>query len=152
VQNIAIGGGAGAIPPLVGWAAATGHISVPALFLFAIIFMWTPPHFWALALIKRNDYARAGVPMLPVVRGERETRTQIWIYTIELVALTLLLPVLGMAGGAFLVSALVLGGALLYSAWKVWRVGGNKIAWRMYRYSSMYLALLFAALVLDALI
>lgn len=152
VQNIVIGGGAGAIPPLVGWAAVTGHLSIPALFLFAIIFMWTPPHFWALALVKRNDYARAGVPMLPVVRGERETRMQIWIYTIELVALTLLLPVLGMAGGLFLVSALVLGGALLYSAWKVWRVGGNKIAWRMYRYSSMYLALLFAALVIDALV
>jgi protoheme IX farnesyltransferase len=152
VQNIVIGGGAGAIPPLVGWAAATGHLSIPALFLFAIIFMWTPPHFWALALIKSRDYARAGVPMLPVVRGQRETRTQILIYTIELVALTLLMPVLGMAGGFYLVSAAVLGGALLYAAWQVWRVGGNKIAWRMYRYSSMYLALLFAALVVDALV
>ncbi len=152
VQNIVIGGGAGAIPPLVGWAAATGHLSVPAFFLFAIIFMWTPPHFWALALIKRKDYARAGVPMLPVVRGERFTRTQIWIYTIELVALTLLLPVLGMAGGVFLVSAAVLGAALLYAAWQVLKVGGNKLAWRMYRYSSMYLALLFAALMVDALV
>jgi len=152
VQNIVIGGGAGAIPPLVGWAAATGHLSVPAFFLFAIIFMWTPPHFWALALIKRKDYARAGVPMLPVVRGERFTRTQIWIYTIELVALTLLLPILGMAGGVFLVSAAVLGAALLYAAWQVLKVGGNKLAWRMYRYSSMYLALLFAALVVDALV
>jgi protoheme IX farnesyltransferase len=152
VQNIVIGGGAGAIPPLVGWAAATGNLTIPALFLFAIIFMWTPPHFWALALIKSNDYARAGVPMLPVVRGQRETRTQILIYTIELVALTLLMPVLGMAGGFYLVSAAVLGGALLYAAWQVWRIGGNKIAWRMYRYSSMYLALLFAALVVDALV
>jgi protoheme IX farnesyltransferase len=152
VQNIVIGGGAGAIPPLVGWAAATGHLSVPALFLFAIIFMWTPPHFWALALIKSKDYARAGVPMLPVVRGEQATRTQILIYTIELVALTLLMPVLGMAGGFYLISAVLLGGALLYAAWQVWRVGGNKIAWRMYRYSSMYLALLFAALVVDALV
>ena len=152
VQNIVIGGGAGAIPPLGGWAAATGHLSVPAFFLFAIIFLWTPPHFWALALIKRKDYARAGVPMLPVVRGARVTRTQIWIYTIELVALTLLLPVLGMAGGLFLVSAAVLGAALLYAAWQVLTVGGNKLAWRMYRYSSMYLALLFAALVVDALV
>ncbi|MEX1248350.1 MAG: heme o synthase [Anaerolineales bacterium] len=152
VQNIVIGGGAGAIPPLVGWAAATGHLDVPALFLFAIIFMWTPPHFWALALIKRNDYARAGVPMLPVVRGERVTRTQIWIYTLELVALTLLMPFLGMAGGLFFVSALVLGGFLILAAWRVWRVGGNKLAWLMYRYSSIYLALLFAALMVDALV
>ena len=152
VQNIVIGGGAGAIPPLVGWAAATGDLSVPAFFLFAIIFMWTPPHFWALALIKRKDYARAGVPMLPVVRGEKVTRTQIWIYTIELVALTLLMPVLGMAGGVFLASAAVLGAALLFYAWQVLKVGGNKLAWRMYRYSSMYLALLFAALVVDALV
>jgi protoheme IX farnesyltransferase len=90
--------------------------------------------------------------MLPVVRGERFTRTQIWIYTIELVALTLLLPILGMAGGVFLVSAAVLGAALLYAAWQVLKVGGNKLAWRMYRYSSMYLALLFAALVVDALV
>jgi len=152
VQNIVIGGGAGAIPPLVGWAAATGDLSFPAFFLFAIIFMWTPPHFWALALIKRKDYARAGVPMLPVVRGERVTRTQIWIYTIELVALTLLMPVLGMAGGVFLISAVVLGGALLLSAWQVLKVGGNKLAWRLYRYSSLYLALLFAALMVDALV
>jgi protoheme IX farnesyltransferase len=152
VQNIVIGGGAGAIPPLVGWAAASGHLSVPALFLFAIIFMWTPPHFWALALVKQRDYARAGVPMLPVVRGEQATRWQIWVYTLELVALTLLMPVLGMAGGFYAVSAAVLGALLIYSAWKVWRIGGNKIAWSMYRYSSMYLAFLFVALVVDALV
>src|SRR3972149_2826318 len=130
-----------------GWAAATGSLAVPALFLFAIIFLWTPPHFWALALIREKDYARAGVPMLPVVRGERATRTQILIYTFELVALTVLMPIFGMAGGLFLIFALLLGGVLLYSAWQVWRLGGNKITWRMYRYSSMYLALLFAALV-----
>jgi len=152
VQNIVIGGGAGAIPPLVGWAAATGHLSIPALFLFAIIFMWTPPHFWALALVKQKDYARAGVPMLPVVRGERVTREQILIYTLELVGLTLLMSVLGMAGGFYTVSAIFLGAMLIYSAWKVWRVGGNKIAWQMYRYSSMYLAFLFVALVVDALV
>ncbi|MDA1330428.1 MAG: heme o synthase [Chloroflexi bacterium] len=152
VQNIVIGGGAGAIPPMVGWAAATGSLAIPALFLFAIIFMWTPPHFWALALVRQNDYARAGVPMLPVVRGERVTRWQILLYTLELVGLTLLFPILGMAGSAFLIAALVLGFLLIYVAWQVWRVGGNKIAWQMYRYSSMYLALLFAALVVDALL
>jgi len=136
----------------VGWAAATGSLSIPAFLLFAVIFLWTPPHFWALALIKRRDYARAGVPMLPNVRGARTTRNQILIYTLELVALTLLLPVLGLGGVVFLVLAAVLGAALLYSAWKVWKVGGNKIAWGMYRYSSLYLALLFAALVVDALV
>ena len=152
VQNIVIGGGAGAIPPLVGWAAVTGSLSLPSLFLFAVIFMWTPPHFWALALVRQNDYARAGVPMLPVVRGERETRWQIFLYTLELVALTLILPVFGLGGGIYLVSAILLGGALLYSAWKVWRVEGNKVAWKMYRHSSMYLAFLFLALMVDALI
>jgi len=152
VQNIVIGGGAGAIPPMVGWAAATGGLDTLALFLFAIIFMWTPPHFWALALIRKKEYARAGVPMLPVVKGDKATRWQIFLYTLELVALTLLLPALGLTGLAFLYAALVLGGLLLYIAWKVWRIGGNKIAWRMYRYSSMYLAFLFAALVMDALL
>jgi heme o synthase len=152
VQNIVIGGGAGAIPPLVGWAAATGSLNIPSLFLFAVVFMWTPPHFWALALVRRKDYARAGVPMLPVVRGEGETRWQIFIYTIELVALTLLLPVFGLGGGIYLVAAVFLGAALLSSAWKVWRQGGNKLAWKMYRYSSMYLAFLFLALMVDALV
>jgi protoheme IX farnesyltransferase len=152
VQNIVIGGGAGAIPPLVGWAAATGHLNVPALFLFAIVFMWTPPHFWALALVRRKDYARAGVPMLPVVRGERETRWQIFLYTIELVALTLVLPLFGLGGGIYLVSATMLGAWLIHAAWKVWHGEGNKVAWTMYRYSSMYLAFLFLALMVDALL
>jgi protoheme IX farnesyltransferase len=152
VQNIVIGGGAGAIPPLVGWAAATGNLANPALFLFAIVFLWTPPHFWALALVRRKDYARAGVPMLPVVRGEKFTRNQIFIYTLELVGLTLLMPVFKMAGSLFLVSALVLGTMLIYAAWRVISKGGNKTAWMMYRYSSMYLALIFVALILDALI
>jgi len=152
VQNIVIGGGAGAIPPLVGWAAATNSLSIPALFLFAIIFFWTPPHFWALALVRQKDYARAGVPMLPVVRGDRATRVQIFVYTLELVGLTLLMPVFKLTGSLYLVSAVVLGGALILSAWQVLRKGGNKTAWMMYRYSSMYLALLFAALVIDVLI
>jgi protoheme IX farnesyltransferase len=152
VQNIVIGGGAGAIPPMVGWAAASGHLNIPALFLFAIIFLWTPPHFWALALVRRKDYARAGVPMLPVVKGEKATRQQIFIYTLELVGLTLVMPAFKMAGSVYLVSAAVLGGGFIYQAWRVWRDGGNKSAWMLYRYSSMYLALLFAALVVDVFI
>jgi heme o synthase len=152
VQNIVIGGGAGAIPPLVGWAAATGSLNVPALFLFAIIFLWTPPHFWALALVRRNDYARGKVPMLPVIRGEVETRKQIMIYTLELVGLTLLLPLLQMAGTVYLVSAVALGAWLLHTAWRVYKEGGNKLAWKMYRYSSMYLAFLMLAMVIDVFV
>ena len=152
VQNIVIGGGAGAIPPLVGWAAATGSLNVPSLFLFAIVFMWTPPHFWALALVRRKDYARAGVPMLPVIRGEKETRWQIFLYTIELVALTMFLPLFGLGGSVYLIGATLLGLWLLYAAWKVWRTGGNKLAWKMYRYSSMYLAFIFLVLMVDRLL
>ncbi len=152
VQNIVIGGGAGAIPPLVGWAAATGSLNVPSLFLFALVFMWTPPHFWALALVRAKDYARAGVPMLPVVRGEKETRWQILLYTVELVVLTLLLPVFGLGSSIYLVGAAVLGAWLLHAAWKVWREGGNKLAWKMYRYSSMYLAFIFVVLMVDRLV
>jgi len=152
VQNIVIGGGAGAIPPMVGWAAATGSLSLAAWILFAIVFMWTPPHFWALAIVRKNDYARAGVPMLPVVRGDQETRKQILIYTAELFAVTLLLPIFNLAGLLYLVSALALGLALLYAAWRVWKVGGNRVAWTMYRWSSMYLAFIFLAIVIDAVI
>ncbi len=152
VQNIVIGGGAGAIPPLVGWAAATGRLDIPALFLFAIVFMWTPPHFWALAIVRSKDYARAGVPMLPVVRGEKETRWQIFVYTLELVGLTLIMPIFKMTGSLFLVSALVLGVGLIYAAWRVWIKGGNKMAWQMYRWSSMYLAFIFLALMIDVLV
>ncbi len=151
VQNIVIGGGAGAIPPMVGWAAATGHLSLAAWILFAIVFMWTPPHFWALAIVRMKDYQKAGVPMLPVVRGEVETRKQILIYTVELIAVTLLLPIFNLAGTVYLVSSLVLGGFLLYAAWRVWKVGGNKAAWTMYRWSSMYLAFIFLAIMIDAI-
>jgi protoheme IX farnesyltransferase len=152
VQNIVIGGGAGAIPPLVGWAAATGSLNIPSLFLFAVIFMWTPPHFWALALVRAKDYARAGVPMLPVVRGEQETRWQIFLYTLELVGLTLFLPFFGLGGIVYFFGAALLGLWLISSAWRVWKQGGNKLAWKMYRYSSMYLAFLFIVLVVDALL
>jgi protoheme IX farnesyltransferase len=150
VQNIVIGGGAGAIPPLVGYAAATGYLDWTALILFGIIFMWTPPHFWALAIVRMKDYERAGVPMLPVVRGEMETRKQIFIYTVELIAVTLLLPILQLAGIVYLISSLVLGGALIYAAWAVWKEGGNKVAWRMYKWSSTYLVFIFLAIMIDA--
>jgi protoheme IX farnesyltransferase len=150
VQNIVIGGGAGAIPPMVGYAAATGHLDWTAWILFAIIFMWTPPHFWALAIVRMKDYERAGVPMLPVVRGEMETRKQIFIYTLELIAVTLLLPILNLAGIVYLIASLVLGGALIYAAWAVWKQGGNKVAWRMYKWSSTYLVFIFLAIMIDA--
>jgi len=150
VQNIVIGGGAGAIPPLVGYAAATGNLDLTAWILFAIIFMWTPPHFWALAIVRMKDYKNAGVPMMPVVRGEMETRKQILVYTVELVIVTMLLPILNLAGPVYLVSSLVLGSALLYAAWAVWRQGGNKVAWRMYKWSSSYLVFIFLAIMVDA--
>jgi len=152
VQNIVIGGGAGAIPPMVGYAAATGHLDWTAWILFAIIFMWTPPHFWALAIVRVKDYENAGVPMMPVVRGELETRRQIWIYTVELFLVTLLLPLLNLAGTVYLVSALVFGGALLYAAWAVWKEGGSKLAWRMYKWSSTYLVFIFLAIMIDAVL
>ena len=151
-QNIVVGGGAGAIPPLVGWAAVTASLSVPAFFLFAIIFFWTPPHFWALALLKERDYKRAGVPMLPVIHGEDATRGQIFLYSIQLVALTLLLPLAKLGSWLFLISAIALGAGMVMYAWRLMRSGGNTTAWKMYRYSSMYLALIFFALVVDTLV
>jgi protoheme IX farnesyltransferase len=152
VQNIVIGGGAGAIPPMVGWAAATGHLSLAAWVLFLIIFMWTPPHFWALAIVRLRDYERAGVPMLPVVKGEKVARRQILIYTVVLVGTTFLLPLIHATGTVYLISALVLGLLLLFAALRVWRVPGNKVAWAMYRWSSMYLAFIFLALIVDAVV
>jgi protoheme IX farnesyltransferase len=152
VQNIVIGGGAGAIPPLVGWAATTGSLNVPSLFLFALVFLWTPPHFWALAIVRKNDYARANIPMLPVIKGEKYTRLRILIYTIELVVLTLIMPLFGVGGSVYLISASLLGIWILYSAWRVFTVEGNKVAHKMYRYSSMYLAFIFLALVIDVLV
>jgi heme o synthase len=151
-QNIVIGGGAGAIPPMVGWAAAAGHLSLPAWILFLIIFMWTPPHFWALAIVRARDYEKAGVPMLPVIRGESTARRQIVIYTLLLVGTTLLLPLVGDAGVLYLVAACFLGLTLIRAAWRVLKIPGNKSAWAMYRWSSLYLMFIFLALVLDVLV
>lgn len=151
-HNIVVGGGAGAVPPLVGWAAATGDLNMAAFFLFALVFFWTPPHFWALALLKRRDYARAGVPMWPVVFGSRAARRQILLYSVQLVAFSVLLPLASLGGWLFLGMAVPLGTALLIYAWRLWRNGGNRIAWKMYRFSNTYLALIFAALVFDTLI
>jgi protoheme IX farnesyltransferase len=151
-QNIVIGGGAGAIPPLVGWAAAYGQLTVPALFLFIIIFYWTPPHFWALALMKRKDYAKAGVPMLPVVAGDAETARQMWLYSWGMVALSIVLVPLQAMGLVYLVSALVLGGIFLLRAWHVHREHTTVSALSLYKYSLLYLALLFFAMVLDRMV
>ncbi len=152
VQNIVIGGGAGALPPLVGWAAATGSLNLEAVFLFVLVFLWTPPHFWALAIVRLKDYARAGVPMMPVVRGEAATRQRIMIYAAVLVVASLLMPVLGMTGIIYLCGAIALGAWLLFAAWRVWKGDGNKVAWTLYRISSLYLAFLFVTLIADALL
>jgi protoheme IX farnesyltransferase len=148
-SNIVIGGGAGAFPPLVGWAAATGSLTLPSLFLFAIIFYWTPPHFWALALIREQDYARAGVPMLPVVAGDAETKRQILLYTLLMFMLTLMLTPLQIMGLPYLIMALALGGLFLRYVWRLRREGSTGAAWGLYRFSLLYLALLFVAMVLD---
>src|SRR3989475_1128927 len=151
-QNIVIGGAAGAVPPLVGWAAATGHVNLTAILLFVIVFLWTPPHFWALALFRRDDYARAHVPMLPVVAGEDETRRQIVIYSIVLVFFTLLLYPLARMGLLYLLSAGTLGGAFLGLTIRLWRQRTPAAAIRVFGYSILYLGLLFAAMVADRLL
>jgi protoheme IX farnesyltransferase len=148
-QNIVIGGAAGAIPPLVGWAAATGAVTVPALLLFAIVFFWTPPHFWALALLIRRDYEAAGVPMLPVVRGERETTRQIVLYSLVLVAVTAAPFLWGTLGLPYLVAALVLGAAFLALALGLRREPTPRRAALLFHFSLLYLALLFAAMAVD---
>ena len=150
-QNIVIGGAAGAVPPLVGYAAATGGLDLAAAYLFAIIFFWTPPHFWALALIKQGEYARAGVPMLPVVRGDRATRQQMLLYTLLLLPLTLMPSLFGAFGPVYFIAAALLGGRLLWYAVRVLREAGTATGtpWRMYKYSLVYLALLFVAMGID---
>ena len=149
-QNIVIGGAAGAVPPLVGWAAATGNVTVPALLLFAIVFFWTPPHFWALALLIRRDYEAAGVPMLPVVRGERETTKQIVLYTTVLVAVTASPFLYGTLGLPYLVAALALGAVFFVLALGLRREPTPRRAALLFHFSLLYLALLFAAMALDA--
>ncbi len=148
-QNIVIGGAAGAVPPLVGWAAATGSLTLDSLYPFAIVFMWTPPHFWALSLLIKDDYARTGVPMMPVVRGEESTRRQIVVYAVLLVALTLAPVATGLFGSFYLASALVLGGVFLVLAVKLMRSPSRQAALRLYLSSLAYLALLFTAMAID---
>jgi len=148
-QNIVIGGAAGAVPVLVGWAAATGSLSWAAFWLFAIVFMWTPPHFWALSLVLRKDYARAGVPMLPVVKGEAATYRQIVLYTVLLVASTLSLFVIHLLGYIYLAVAVLLGVGLIVLTIRLMRIRTLKEARTVFWFSNYYLALLFAAMVVD---
>jgi protoheme IX farnesyltransferase len=151
-QNIVIGGAAGCFPPMIGWAAVTNQLSLMPLLLFLIIFYWTPPHFWALALIRRDDYARAGIPMLPVVQGERSTKQQILLYSVIMIVITLLPFLFRFLGPIYLAGALVLGAIFMRDAVRLWRESGTGSAWRLYKYSLLYLALLFAAMVLDAVV
>jgi protoheme IX farnesyltransferase len=152
-QNIVIGGAAGAFPPMVGWAAATGSLSVESILLFLIIFMWTPPHFWALALYRARDYERAGVPMLPVVAGPDETRKQIVIYSSLLVPLALLPAFIGLGGALYALVAIVLGGVFLARALNVYRTregrDADRAARQLFAFSILYLFGLFAALLIE---
>jgi protoheme IX farnesyltransferase len=149
-QNIVIGGAAGAFPPLVGWAAMTNRVDLFAIYLFLIIFYWTPPHFWALALLKQKDYGKAGVPMAPLVWGEAETKRQMFWYTLILIPLTLLPYCFHALGIVYFISALVLDAVFLAEVLRVIRAREwNKLAWKLYRFSLLYLALIFAAMVVD---
>jgi heme o synthase len=148
-QNIVIGGAAGAVPPLVGWAAVTGGLDGTALYLFAIVFFWTPPHFWALSLLMKDEYAKVGVPMLPVVRGEAETRRQILLYSVLLYAVTQLPFCAGGFGAIYLAGSLVLGGLFMGAAYLLYRRADRRSALRLYLFSLAYLALLFGAMVAD---
>jgi protoheme IX farnesyltransferase len=148
-QNIVIGGAAGAVPPLVAWAAVTGGLEGTPLYLFAIVFFWTPPHFWSLSLLMKDEYERAGVPMLPVVRGEAETRRQILLYTVLLYAVTQLPFCAGAFGGVYLGASVALGAIFILGAWRLLRRPDRRTALRLYLFSLAYLALLFAAMVAD---
>ncbi|MDA1189792.1 MAG: heme o synthase [Chloroflexi bacterium] len=149
-QNIVIGGAAGAVPPMVGWVAITGSLDLPAIYLFAIIFFWTPPHFWALAMLIRDDYARAGVPMLPVVASLSETKRQILLYTFILLALTTMFYTTGELGVVYLVGSVTLGAYFSYRAWRVKRSDGLHGVRGLYLYSLLYLALLFLVIMVDS--
>jgi len=151
-QNIVIGGGAGASAPLIAWAAVTGQVGVAAAFLAAIVFLWTPPHFWSLALYRHEDYAIAGIPMLPVTHGDAETRRQILVYTFVLVPVTLALVPLGVAGALYGIPALLLGAAFIRYAWRLYRSGDVARAPHLFRFSILYLFALFVALAADALV
>ena len=150
-QNIVIGGAAGAVPPLVGWAAVTGTVELPAVYLFAIIFLWTPPHFWALALLIKDDYARAGIPMLPVVATLAATKRQILIYAVVLVVLSVTFVATGAVGWIYLVGAVALGAGFIVRAIRLARNEGTEGARALYLFSILYLALLFGAVVTDSL-
>ena len=149
-QNIVIGGAAGAIPTLSGWAAANGHLGIGAVYLFAIVLLWTPPHFWALALLLERQYAAARIPMMPVVRGARATARQVLAYSVVLVALTLVPGVLGTFGVVYLAAAVALGAGFVALAWRLWRDGTSARAGVLFHFSLLYLALLFVAVALDA--
>jgi protoheme IX farnesyltransferase len=151
-QNIVIGGAAGAVPVLVGWAAVTGGIAWPAIVLFVVVFLWTPPHFWALATRMRDDYAAASVPMLPVVRGEDEARRQIFLYSLVLFAATLVLVPVASMGPIYLGTAVVLGGSFVFRALRLWREPSEARAWALFKFSVLYLGALFAAIAIDALV
>jgi protoheme IX farnesyltransferase len=149
-QNIVIGGAAGAVPPLVGWAATTGGLEWTAVYLFAIVFYWTPPHFWALSLLMKDEYAKVGVPMMPVVRGEQETRKQIVLYTALLYAVTQLPFCAGGFGVPYLVASVTLGAVFIAGSVRLYRRADRKSALQLYLFSLLYLALLFGAMVVDA--
>ncbi|HOY36805.1 MAG TPA: heme o synthase [Piscinibacter sp.] len=148
-QNIVIGGASGAMPPVLGWAAIRGEVGPEALILCLIIFLWTPPHFWALALYRAEDYRRSGLPMLPITHGAEFTRLHVFLYTLVLFAATLLPFISGMSGWFYLVSALLLGAGFIAYAWKLWREYSDQLARKTFRFSIWHLSLLFAALLVD---
>ncbi|MDX2076230.1 MAG: heme o synthase [bacterium] len=152
VVNILIGGGAGAFPVLVGWSAITGTIGYEAMILFAIVFYWTPPHSWALALLVNTDYAKANVPMMPVARGEEVTRLQMLFYSVQLTLITLLPTLFGFLGGFYLIVAALLGVGLIYKSWQLIQDGTKALARSTYKYSTVYLAFLFLAMIVDTLL
>ena len=151
-QNIVIGGAAGAFPPMIGWAAVTGDVGLGAIALFALIFMWTPPHFWALSLYRSGDYAAAGIPMLPVVAGSGETKRQILLYALLMVPVSLVPTVLGVAGLAYGAVAAAMSAVFLALAWRLWRADGHAGAPRLFGFSILYLFVLFAAMIAERLV
>ena len=152
VQNIVLGGAAGAAPPMIGWAAVTGELSIVAVFMFLIVFYWTPPHFWALALVLADDYRKAGVPMMPVVRGEAETKRQIGLYSLMLVPLALAFTLIAGLSAIYFGTAAVGGAIFLWLAWRLYRSEGTKGALALFHYSISYLTLLFGAVAVDQLV